>query len=89
MALRLQIDNTSIGVNFPLAYAKISGFTGDKNTIKIMVDVFANEDARNRRAQVITGYMFEMPFTEITGELFPSMYQWLKLQPIFSNAENC
>lgn len=89
MALKINVSETKTGVSFPDAYARIAGFSGNKNEIKIFVEVHVNEAARRAEAQRIVVKTISMPFSEITGELLPSMYQWLKLQPLFANSTDC
>lgn len=89
MALQTNLESSNVGVAFPEAYARINFYRGDKRNVQIFVDFYANASAASNRAQQIKNMTFTMPFTEITGDFFPSMYTWLKQQPDFVNALDC
>lgn len=90
MALRFNLDSSNYGMGFPEAYAKIEKFSGDTKNVTIMMNVFADETARRNEKAPITSLVFRMPFNEITGELYASMYFWLHQQPPFQgNSTSC
>lgn len=89
MALKLSLYDKKTDFTYPEAYARVGLYKGDKSSIQIYVDVFANQAAKETRKEPISSMMFNMPFTEITGEFLPSIYHWLKLQPLFLTAQDC
>lgn len=90
MALRFNLESTKYGMGFPEAYAKIEKFSGDLKSVTILMNVFGDETARRDLKEPITSLVFRMPFNEITGELYASMYFWLQQQPPFQgNSTSC
>jgi hypothetical protein len=89
MALKLNYYDGKYNINFPEAYAKINSFRGDKKEIVIFVSVYPSEEARTSSLNYLDTIVVHMPFSEITGELFPSMYQWLTKQKQFENSISC
>lgn len=89
MAIKFNYFYDKLQMNFPEAYGKIDSFTGNKEKIKISFKIFSNETARQSELNPIIVMNFSMPFSEVTGELFPSMYQWILTQPGFENTISC
>lgn len=89
MALRLTLHDKKTDVLFQQAYARVGMFKGDKNSVQILVDVYSSQEAHIARATPLGTYTYTMPFNEITGELLPSIYFWLKQKKEFLEAQDC
>lgn len=90
MAIKFNHFYDRFQMTFGEAYGKIGSFTGNTKEIRIVFNIYPNETARINDEEVILSSMtFTMPFSEITGELFPSMYQWILTQPGFENSISC
>ena len=88
MALEINIAESSIGVPFPTAYARIFDVQGDKESLRVNVDIFATEEARQANAQPIGRESFHIGVAELSGDLFPALYGWIKETPQFAGAED-
>ena len=84
MALQLNLDQSSVGVPFSDAYAKINTFHGNKDSVQYMVLIYATEGARQGNAKEVgmQGYQCMMP----QGPLLEGLYADLKTRPGFENA---
>ena len=85
MALKLALENSTVGYPFPAAYARISLFTGDKGSIVYRVNIWANEDARKANAQPVFETTFHAEIST-TVAVLESLYNHLKTQEMFINA---
>lgn len=88
MALRITIDNTTVGVPFSTAYAKISHFNGTSQYVNYHVDVYATQEARVMDALRVAAFAYKIEGA-ITGDLMAALYADLKTRPGFENAEDC
>jgi hypothetical protein len=78
MGLIAPLATSNVGVAFDSAYCKIERVEANKNTITVHVSYFANQDARNEDKAIVSGGLHRIPTADITGPLFPSIYDWLK-----------
>ena len=92
MALRMNIENTDIGVAFSAAYARVRTVqvTNDEKRgmyVSVGVDVYATETARTENARAVAriGADVEMP----SGDFMPGIYAALKELPEFQGATDC
>jgi hypothetical protein len=87
MALKISISTSSVGFAFENAYAKITHINGNKDSINFIVFVYADENARRIDAKEVAQHIFtcETP----TGNLMQALYENLKNQVGFENAEDC
>lgn len=88
MALKVDCDETIIGISMADTYARITNFQGDKTYIMITVEHYANEQARFSNAQALAMKTFTAPIDVFNGGLV-GMYAWLKQQPDYINSEDC
>ena len=88
MALQLSMPTSPLGVGFPAAYARVSSVSGDKNRARVMVEIHANEAARQAGARFIETriHIFPMP---ADAPLYPAVYGALKLLPEYAGAVDC
>lgn len=89
MALKINLPDPGIGFDFPQAYAKIERFSGDKSRINYHVEVYANEQARQENKRPVKMMRFIADTTSISGEILAILYEHLKTQAGFENAEGC
>jgi len=99
MALRLNLENTAVGVAFNAAYAKVESVQVDYmpsedvelNALVLkahaLVRFYASEDARLNNAQPVHQQLFRMEVP--SGDLMPGVYNYLKMLPEFENSEDC
>jgi hypothetical protein len=87
MALKISILNSSVGVPFEGAYARITNIYATKDECKYQVSVFASVEARQANAQEVAAHAFYC--STPTGSLMESLYADLKKQVGFENAEDC
>jgi hypothetical protein len=87
MALIFSLQQSSVGVPFDEAYARILNFDGDRDGIRYYVTVHANKNARDSGLAIVAHHHFWCPLP--TGELLPELYAHLKSQPGFETAKDC
>lgn len=88
MALKVDCNETVIGVPMTNTYARITHYQGDKNYVMFFVEHHANETARHGNYDSVATVSFTVPTTECDANL-TSLYAWLKQQPNYLNAEDC
>ena len=88
MALQLSLATSPMGVGFSAAYARIARVSGDKTRANTMVEIYANEAARQANAQPIETRMHSLPMPS-DAPLYPAMYGALKLLPEYAGAVDC
>lgn len=88
MAIQTNIAETGIGVNFPTAYVKIIDFSGNSQYIQYRVVIFATQEARQKNSAPIDTQVFACPLPE-NVPIFQHLYENLKQQVGFENAEDC
>jgi len=87
MALKIAISESSVGVGFTEAYARVTDIFANKNQIQYQVGVWASQDARNLEAQMVAQHAYYMA-TPQGEDWFPAIYADLKQQVGFENAED-
>lgn len=87
MALKIAITESSVGIGFPEAYARITNIFANKDQLQYQVAVWANQDARNAEAQSVAQHAYYMA-TPKGEDWFPAIYADLKLQAGFETAED-
>jgi hypothetical protein len=85
MALQLSLSDTSIGVAFPEAYAKIGDYFGNKNTIQYQVAVWANAAAREANCAPVRSDAYYVEVADLTGDVMPALYADLKTHEPYTN----
>ena len=88
MALQLSLATSPMGVGFSAAYARIARVSGDKTRANVMVEIHANEAARQANAQPIETRMHSLPMPA-DAPLYPATYGALKLLPEYAGAVDC
>lgn len=89
MALQMSISGSNVGVPFSSAYIRIYQVHGNKEKLNVICWVNASVAARQSEAAPVAQYDYEIPLSALQGDLFPAIYNWLKLQPEFANAIDC
>lgn len=87
MALKLSLQNSSVGVPFPAAYARITNVFANKDQCQYQVSISATADARQANAQEVSQAAFYCATPQ--GNLMEGLYADLKQQPGFEGAEDC
>lgn len=88
MALRLSIPTSPLGVGFPNAYVRVARVNGDKNAARVMVEIHADEAARQANARPIETRVHAFPIPP-DAPLYPALYGALKLLPEYAGAVDC
>lgn len=88
MALQLSMPTSPLGIGFPSAYARIARVSGDKNSARAMIEIHANEAARQAGAQPIETRIHTSPMPS-DAPLYPTLYSALKLLPEYAGAVDC
>lgn len=83
MALQVSF-NSKFGIIFPIAYAKVVHFAGDKEQISFDVGVYKDEQARVEDKEPLTNQFYAIPY--IDGMAISSLYEYLKTLPEFTGA---
>lgn len=86
MALTKQFT-TPHGFTTENAYARIKNFNGTKDSIMVDVEVHKDEAARIAELQPIAQFSVSLPLTN--GSSMEDMYEQLKLDSNFENAQDC
>jgi hypothetical protein len=89
MALKLNITDTQTGSAFTNAYARIKGFTGDKTSVKYIVEIHATAQARLDNKRPVVRQSFTLDSTSFNGDVLPLLYANLKTQLGYESAEDC
>lgn len=89
MAVQTEVQETGIGVAFPKAYARIVDYRGDKNSIQYLVATYATAEAREKSSSPIETHMFACPAPQGAVELLSYLYENLKQQDRFLDAQDC
>ena len=88
MALQLSMPTSPLGVGFPAAYARVSSVSGDKTTARVIVEIYANEAARQAGARSIETRLHMIPMPT-DAPLYPAVYGALNLLPEYAGAVDC
>lgn len=86
MALQLQLT-TPQGFTASAAYARITHFSGNKDTLQVNVEVHKDAQARSDGKQPIAQYSISLPLA--LGATMNQMYASLKLDSNFINSVDC
>lgn len=89
MALKINVDDSNIGIAFPEAYARIVSLTATKHQIRYAVHVHASESARQQNKQTIRQDEFDAEMQSISGDIYPALYQHLKTHPFYASGIDC
>lgn len=91
MALKFDLQNSKFGIPFIGAYAKVINFNGNKDVINYTVDAYASKEARDTNSSSIAYMAFTCPypFALQYDNIIQGLYEHLKLQSGFENAEDC
>lgn len=81
LLVSLTADDTSIGVAFPEAYAKIGDYFGNKQTIQYQVAVWADAQARIDGKAPVRQDAYYVEMVDVQGDLMPALYANLKTIP--------
>lgn len=87
MALKIAISESTVGVPFAEAYARITNIFGNKDQVQYQVSVSATVEARVMNAREVAQHAFYCAMPD--GPLLPALYADLKQQPGFEGAEDC
>jgi hypothetical protein len=85
MALKLSITDSDIGVAFPDAYARVVMARVDKHQAYYTVEVHASQAAREGRKQAIRTDNFTAQMDEVSGDIYPALYDHLKQQEFYAS----
>lgn len=90
MALQINLSaaDTSIGVGFPNAYAKIGDYFGNKNTIQYQVAVWADAAAREANCAPVRSDAYYVEIADLSGDIMPALYADLKTHEPYANGVN-
>jgi hypothetical protein len=77
-----------MGVALPAAYVRISRVSGDKTRANVLVEIYANEAARQANAQPVETCMHRLAMPSDVP-LYPAIYGTLKLLPEYAGAVDC
>lgn len=86
MALQLNLE-TQQGFTASTAYARITNFNGNKDTIGVQVTVHKDAQARTDEKQPIANHYISLPLQY--GATMAQMYEALKLDSNFVNSVDC
>ena len=86
MALQISYQS-AFGFMSPSAYAHITSYSGNKNTIQCNVDVWYGVSTYTNGDAPIGSYSISLPLVD--GATMAQMYDALKLDGNFANAIDC
>ena len=92
MALRLDIDDSVVGIGFKDAYAIIASISGDKRSIQVKILYYTSQEAKIKEYQPVRSDVYNIALADldIDTPIFSSIYSWLKKNiPVFAQAEDC
>ena len=84
MALQTTFISDQNGLVINGAYARIQGFHGTKDIVRMDVETFVSQQARLEGKQPITITVYEVSLP--IGDILPALYTYLKTLPEFANA---
>ena len=88
MALQLSMPTSPLGVAFPAAYARVSSLSGNKDEVRVIIEVYANETARQAGARSIETRLHTLAMPS-DAPLYPAVYDALKQLPEYADAVDC
>jgi hypothetical protein len=91
MAVSLDVTNTPLGVGFQNAYARIATVVisrqlGGGHRVMIDVAIYATVPDDNTQNVDMRRYWAEVG--DLSGDVIPAAYAWLKRQPDFAGASD-
>ena len=89
MALLINVQQSNVGVPFEQAYARITGYQGDKDSIVYHVFVSATQEARYTNARDVISYSYRTAAPAEGQLLIPYLYEDLKTRPEFVGSVDC
>lgn len=89
MAISLDLATTDIGISINGAYGKVALLRVDPEQTLIHIVFYGSEDARRANAQPVSNATLIAPTAELTGDIYPAVYAWVKAQDQFLNAQDC
>lgn len=89
MAISLDLSTTDVGISVNGAYGKVALLRVDPQQTLIQVVFYGSEAARHANAQPLSNITLFAPTVELTGDIYPAVYTWLKTQEQFAYAQDC
>lgn len=89
MALKINVEDSNIGASFSEAYARIVHARVTKHQAVYSVEVYASEQSRNANKQSIRSDVFSVQLEELSGDIYPALYQHLKTHPFYESGIDC
>ena len=89
MAIQIALQSSDMGITFAEAYARVGRFSGDKESIRYVVEIYASAETRATRRRPIQTQEYSVPYANVAGEILPALYADLKMRPGYDNAEDC
>lgn len=74
---------------YPEAYARIMYVRAMSQESFIFVNWYADQAARERGEQAVKIYEYQTDTTNLSGDVYPAAYAYLKTLPEFSGATDC
>lgn len=71
---------------YPEAYARIMYVRAMQQETYIFVNWYADAAARERGDEPVKAFEYTAPTAQLTGDVYPAAYAWLKAQPEFAGA---
>ena len=89
MALQMSLQTTSFGMPAPQAYVVINDYRGDKNIIIATILTFYNQEAKQNGNDVINSKIEYIQSHNLSGDILPALYNYLKTLPEYEGATDC
>jgi hypothetical protein len=86
MALKMGLVNSDVGYSFPEAYVRVIFSRVFKEETLIFCNFYADEQARLDNKQPVKQKEYSATTTDLTGDILPACYNWLKTQTDFNGA---
>jgi hypothetical protein len=89
MALLVNLQNSDIGAPVTGAYLKVVAYNGNSYEIYCHIVCFYSSDARNINAQPVFTENKAIQLQNLSGDLLPAIYKYLKTLPEYEGAIDC
>ena len=89
MALQINLPTTQFGVPAPQAYARVTNFFGNKETIQVQVAVHFNQAARQANMATVLEHAHYIAVSDLKGDLIPAIYGVLKTFSQYAGSTDC
>jgi hypothetical protein len=89
MAISLDLATTDVGIAVNGAYGKVALLRVDPQQTLVQVVFYGSAAARHANAQPLSNTTLFAPTADLTGDIYPAVYAWLKAQDQFANAQDC